>query len=75
MTDQPAPHRDHPALKRGERVLENVLFNSRWLMAPFYLGLVISLAVLLYKFCEMVWEFILHGRPPGSPTSSSACCR
>jgi uncharacterized protein (TIGR00645 family) len=60
MTEPPAPHRDHPALKRGERLLENVLFNSRWLMAPFYLGLVVSLAVLLYKFCEMVWEFILH---------------
>jgi uncharacterized protein (TIGR00645 family) len=36
------------------------LFNSRWLMAPFYLGLVVSLAVLLYKFFAMLWEFILH---------------
>jgi uncharacterized protein (TIGR00645 family) len=36
------------------------LFNSRWLMAPFYLGLVISLAVLLYKFVELLIEFILH---------------
>jgi uncharacterized protein (TIGR00645 family) len=64
MTEQPAPPRDHPALKRAEGVLESVLFNSRWLMAPFYLGLVVSLAVLLYKFCEMVWEFILHA--PGA---------
>jgi uncharacterized protein (TIGR00645 family) len=60
MTEQPAPHRDQPSLKRAERVLESVLFNSRWLMAPFYLGLVVSLAVLLYKFGEMVWELILH---------------
>jgi uncharacterized protein (TIGR00645 family) len=29
-------------------------------MAPFYLGLVVSLAVLLYKFAMLVWEFILH---------------
>ena len=64
MTEPPAPHRDHPALKRAERVLESVLFNSRWLMAPFYLGLVVSLALLLHKFCEMVWEFILHA--PGA---------
>ena len=29
-------------------------------MAPFYLGLIVSLAVLLYKFLLMLWEFILH---------------
>jgi uncharacterized protein (TIGR00645 family) len=40
-------------------VLEAALFNSRWLMAPFYLGLVISLAELLYKFVELLIEFIL----------------
>ena len=33
-------------------------------MAPFYLGLVISLAVLLLKFCMMLWEFVVHA--PGS---------
>jgi uncharacterized protein (TIGR00645 family) len=59
MSEQPAPHQDH-ALKPVERALENVLFNSRWLMAPFYLGLVVSLAVLLYKFVMLVWEVILH---------------
>jgi len=33
-----------------ERVLENGLFLSRWLMAPFYVGLVIALAMLLVVF-------------------------
>jgi uncharacterized protein (TIGR00645 family) len=33
-----------------ERVLESTLFASRWLMAPFYLGLVAALAVLLVVF-------------------------
>lgn len=60
MTEQPAPYRPNPSLKRVEKGLESVLFNSRWLMAPFYLGLVVSLAVLLYKFFMMLWEFILH---------------
>jgi uncharacterized protein (TIGR00645 family) len=60
MTEQPAPYRPNPALKRVEKALESVLFNSRWLMAPFYLGLVVGLAVLLYKFGMMLWEFILH---------------
>jgi uncharacterized protein (TIGR00645 family) len=60
MSEQPAPYQPNPVLKPVERALENVLFNSRWLMAPFYLGLVVSLAVLLFKFVMMLWEFILH---------------
>jgi uncharacterized protein (TIGR00645 family) len=60
MSDQPPPYRPNPSLKRVEYGFERVLFNSRWLMAPFYLGLVVSLAVLLYKFLVMLWEFILH---------------
>ena len=35
-----------------ERALENLLFASRWLMAPFYLGLIVSLAVLMVKFVQ-----------------------
>jgi uncharacterized protein (TIGR00645 family) len=43
----PAPPRlSHAA----ERRLEATLFASRWLMAPFYLGLVVALAVLLFVF-------------------------
>jgi uncharacterized protein (TIGR00645 family) len=60
MTEETAPQRDRSALKRAERALESVLFNSRWLMAPFYLGLVVSLAVLLYKFGLLLFEFVLH---------------
>jgi uncharacterized protein (TIGR00645 family) len=60
MTEQPAPYRPNPTLKRVENGLESILFNGRWLMAPFYLGLIVSLAVLLYKFMLMLWEFILH---------------
>jgi uncharacterized protein (TIGR00645 family) len=33
-----------------ERVLEKGLFASRWLMAPFYVGLVLALIVLLVVF-------------------------
>jgi uncharacterized protein (TIGR00645 family) len=60
MTEPPAPYRPNPSIKRIENGLESLLFNSRWLMAPFYLGLVVSLAVLLYKFVMMLWEFVLH---------------
>jgi uncharacterized protein (TIGR00645 family) len=60
MTEQPAPYRPNPTAKRIERGLESLLFNSRWLMAPFYLGLVICLAVMLFKFFKKLWEFILQ---------------
>src|SRR3954453_17523435 len=60
MSEQPAPYRPNPTLKRVENGFERLFFNSRWLMAPFYLGLVISLAVLLLKFGMMLWEFMLH---------------
>src|SRR4030088_1240834 len=67
MTEQPAPYRPNPKLKRIENGFESLIFNSRWLMAPFYFGLVVSLAVLLLKFCMVLWEFIVH--PPGSKES------
>lgn len=35
-----------------ERIIENGLFASRWLMAPFYIGLVGALAILLITFVE-----------------------
>src|SRR5512132_2648457 len=38
--------------------LERLLFASRWLMAPFYLGLAASLAVLLLKFCQELAHFL-----------------
>lgn len=39
------------------RTLERALFASRWLMAPFYVGLVVGLAVLLVKFLQELWHF------------------
>ena len=36
----------------AERLVERTIFASRWLLAPFYVGLVFSLAVLLIKFFQ-----------------------
>jgi uncharacterized protein (TIGR00645 family) len=36
--------------KRIEVALENWLFSARWLLAPFYFGLALSLVILLIKF-------------------------
>jgi uncharacterized protein (TIGR00645 family) len=69
MTDQLAPSRPRPVLERIGRGLGFVLFNSRWLMAPFYFGLVVAIAVLFLKFLRMLWEFILHA--PGAKPSET----
>jgi uncharacterized protein (TIGR00645 family) len=37
-----------------ERLLERALFASRWLMAPFYVGLVVALMVLLVVFVHAI---------------------
>jgi uncharacterized protein (TIGR00645 family) len=34
----------------AERLLERFMFASRWLLAPFYVGLVFAIALLLVKF-------------------------
>src|SRR5687767_12741708 len=43
-----------------ERGLEQVLFGSRWLMAPFYLLMVAALAMLLVKFAQEIWHIVMH---------------
>lgn len=42
-------------LKAIERNLETTIFRSRWLLAPFYFGLVLSILLLFIKFIQ---EFI-----------------
>lgn len=52
----------HPEtrLRRFEHTLEKGLFASRWLMAPFYVGLVGALILLLISFCQELWHFFLQ---------------
>jgi uncharacterized protein (TIGR00645 family) len=41
-------------LTKLEHMVETALFASRWLLAPFYLGLAISIVFLLVKFVQEV---------------------
>ena len=45
-------------MKRIESLLEKTIFASRWILAPFYLGLSLSLLVLLYEFVHEIIDFI-----------------
>ena len=46
--------------KRIECLLEKTIFNSRWLLAPFYLGLVIGIILLFIKFVQELWHMTTH---------------
>ncbi|MCW2236337.1 TIGR00645 family protein [Azospirillum canadense] len=43
-----------------ERRFEQIIFASRWVLAPFYLGLVISLVMLLVKFTQEILHIVPH---------------
>ncbi|WP_097460996.1 TIGR00645 family protein [Mangrovitalea sediminis] len=47
-----------------ERTLERLIYGSRWLMAPIYLGMSLVLIALAVKFFQEIYHFvplIIHG--------------
>ena len=50
---EPSSHTRHVV----ERGVERLMFGSRWLLAPFYVGLSAALVLLLMKFAQTFWEF------------------
>ncbi len=47
-------------MKKIEHALEVLMFNSRWLLAPFYIGLVVGIALLLVKFLQEFFHILPH---------------
>jgi uncharacterized protein (TIGR00645 family) len=43
-----------------ESQFEQLLFYSRWLMAPMYLGLVVTLGMLMLVFLRDLWKYALQ---------------
>jgi uncharacterized protein (TIGR00645 family) len=49
-----------PSHHRGtmiEKAIERILVSSRWILAPFYLGLVVTLLVIFVKFLQEIIHF------------------
>ena len=66
-TDQPPSpdgetHTDHSKLASA---IERGIFASRWLLAPLYLGLTVSLLLLLVKFVQGTVGLKSHPYPRG----------
>ena len=53
------------SMRSVARFFEAAIFSSRWLVAPFLLGLVISLAALVLKFILKLFDFVMQ--IPSSP--------
>ncbi len=45
-------------MKQFERRMEAAIFASRWLLAPFYVGLVLSIGLLLITFVKELFHFL-----------------
>lgn len=43
-----------------EHLLEVLIFNARWLLAPFYLGLVVGIGLILVKFAQEFLHVLPH---------------
>lgn len=52
-------------MKWLEHALESMIFNSRWLLAPIYVGLVLSIALLLVKFAQEFLYVLAKVLEPG----------
>jgi uncharacterized protein (TIGR00645 family) len=46
-------------MRKVELFIETIIFQSRWILAPFYLGLALSLLLLLYHFVVQLAEFVI----------------
>ena len=43
-----------------ENILEKVIFAGRWLLAPLYIGLLLALVPILYRFFHAFWHLVTH---------------
>jgi len=55
-------------MKRIEHAVEMLLFGSRWLLAPFFLGLAVAMFALLVKFMKVLFG-LLSGLFEATPTN------
>jgi hypothetical protein len=51
-----------------ERILENAMYASRWLLAPIYFGLSLGLLALALKFFQEVVHVLPNVFPSAKPT-------
>ncbi|MCI7717888.1 TIGR00645 family protein [[Pasteurella] aerogenes] len=48
-----------PQLHKKQTVFSKIIFASRWLQLPLYLGLIVVQAIYAYKFMKSLWVLIV----------------
>ena len=46
-------------MKKTEAVFESIMFRSRWLLAPFFFGLIVAIMAMLVKFGKQLVVLVL----------------
>ncbi len=55
----PNDHSSTPPRNRALQSLSSLIFLSRWLQAPLYLGLIVAQAVYVYHFMVELWHLVI----------------
>ena len=62
-------------LKKIEYGLEHVIFWSRWLQAPIYVGLILAQVLYCYKFAKEIIHLVMITESSSEMTFLLAVCR
>ena len=46
-------------MPKFERIIESILFQTRWTLAPFYIGLALCLLLMLFHFARELLHFVV----------------
>ncbi len=58
-------------MNRLEAEIEHWVFRSRWLLAPFFIGLLLAIVALLTKFLKLLWTLAIGTFSPSSTLSTN----
>jgi uncharacterized protein (TIGR00645 family) len=47
-------------IEKTERTLERIMYGSRWILAPVYVGMSLAVAALFVKFFQELYHFLPH---------------
>ncbi|EGF10400.1 membrane protein [Neisseria bacilliformis ATCC BAA-1200] len=53
------PHTPAPRT-RQDNIFARMIFASRWLQLPIYLGLIVVQAIYAYKFLKLLWHLVIN---------------
>lgn len=59
MSENKVPTKTSRIPSKLEHIVETCIFRARWLLAPFFIGLLLAIVILLLKFCKYLYNMAL----------------